>query len=129
MEEKCLKKRIYRGCRMSLGRCQCMREETCFNQFPYRNRRECEAEIQGKIDKCGRDPCRHGFCAQTKMGGRRSWYCECAGSGYYGRQCQTECPKHSTPLPADYPAACALIEDDKPAPEILTFDEDYFQKL
>jgi len=111
--ESCTRPRHFRGCIASVGKCKCLRTKACTNPFPYRSKNECKADVKGINDKCRNEPCVHGACVQTKLGTSRSWYCECAGTGYHGHRCQTLCPQHTDPLPHDYPPACAMLEDDE----------------
>ena len=48
-EERCAYKRHFRGCRASLGKCQCSRTRACQNPYPYRSRNECRADIRGTL--------------------------------------------------------------------------------
>jgi len=104
-------KKTFHGCTIDEGKCVCSRAKGCTNPFPYKNMKECKGDQMGKRNVCLHDPCKNGECTQVihNPKGLRSYHCECAGSGYYGRRCQHKCPKKTIPLPRNYPPACVDI--------------------
>merc|ERR1711976_509446 len=100
-------KTMHKGCRVEQGKCVCGHERGCISPFVYRNEHQCLKDLRGEYDKCKKHPCEHGQCVQAKMNGSRRWECSCAGSGFYGKRCQHECPPADADvLPSDYPSDC-----------------------
>jgi len=97
----------FQGCSVEKGECVCGELVDCTNPYPYKDLAQCTKDIKGLLDKCRREPCAHGQCVQTKQDLTRRWECACAGSGFYGRKCEIECPAYDKEsLPVDYPSDC-----------------------
>jgi len=91
-KEKC--STLFSGCSVDSGECVCGETIDCQNPFPYKDIKQCKKDLKGLLDKCLREPCEHGQCVQAKKDQSRRWVCSCAGSGFYGKKCEIECPTY-----------------------------------
>ncbi|XP_076816808.1 uncharacterized protein LOC143462490 isoform X2 [Clavelina lepadiformis] len=108
---KCDKKTTFKGCKLRRnGRCFCGTRTACKNPFLYPSRKVCRRKTQKlrhvcvRLKPCGND----GIC----MSGRKNRYtCVCSGTGYYGKNCETECPTPNRESSQfwKYPPQCVSI--------------------
>uniref|UniRef100_F6ZFF2 EGF-like domain-containing protein n=1 Tax=Ciona intestinalis TaxID=7719 RepID=F6ZFF2_CIOIN len=86
----CVRK-VWRGCNVRTnGKCACKKKSACINPFVYRTKRTCR-RLNRNI--CRTHPCQnHGYC-QPMQG--RQFKCQCFGTGFYGKNCETACPERN----------------------------------
>lgn len=88
---------VWKGCTLEEKHCTCTERQGCENPFEYDTLETCLDAVFG--DVCKHYPClNNGVCSQVKD---HDYTCKCSGTGYYGTNCEIECPSDLSSIPKD----------------------------